>query len=44
MKKLKYNKGGWCPYGKAQFCQEGYCDSCEIYRLWKEKHDVIKVI
>jgi len=25
------NKGKWCPYKAALFCQEGYCSNCEIY-------------
>lgn len=25
------DKGKWCPYKAALFCQEGYCSNCEIY-------------
>jgi hypothetical protein len=25
------HKGGWCPY-KDIWCQEGYCQDCEIYK------------
>ena len=32
------NKGLWCPF-KSIFCQEGYCQECQIYLDWQEKND-----
>ena len=24
-------RGQWCPYTEKLFCQEGYCEGCQIY-------------
>ena len=28
-----YMKGKWCPYRNHLWCQEGWCASCEVWRL-----------
>lgn len=28
---LVNHKGTFCPYAKILFCQEGYCQDCQIY-------------
>jgi hypothetical protein len=36
---MENHKGGSCPYSKiGLFCQEGYCEGCEIWKQWKAKH------
>jgi len=31
-----YHKGGICPYKDSfLFCQEGFCEGCMIYTVWK---------
>ena len=32
---LENHKAHWCPYD-GLFCQEGYCEDCEVYQIWKE--------
>jgi hypothetical protein len=33
MKAKDFNKGSWCPYSAIPvFCQEGYCDECDIWQ------------
>jgi hypothetical protein len=40
VEKLEYHKGSFCVYTSV-FCQEGYCQSCEIY---PQKHSPHKSI
>jgi hypothetical protein len=37
MNRLPNNKGSWCKYRKDLFCQEGYCEDCEINKKKKEE-------
>ena len=36
------NKGLWCPF-KSIFCQEGYCDQCQIYLDWQKLGEYILI-
>ena len=31
---MESKKGGWCPYD-GRFCQEGFCEGCEVYQQRK---------
>ncbi len=33
------HKGTPCWLPQGPFCQEGICQNCEIYRVWKEAHE-----
>ena len=35
---LENHKAHWCPYD-GLFCQEGYCEDCGVYQIWKEKSE-----
>ena len=30
----EYHKGEWCPYKPSTFCQEGFCNRCQIWKEW----------
>jgi len=37
------NKGLWCPF-KPIFCQEGYCEECQVYLDWLQERGEVAVI
>lgn len=34
------NKGLWCPF-KPIFCQEGFCNRCQIYLDWEKREEIV---
>lgn len=38
---MENHKGMWCPYKKALFCQEGFCDECYVYKELMEKLKIL---
>jgi hypothetical protein len=43
MNKLSVNHKGQTCIVSLQLCQEGYCKECEIYKMWLNNPDKIKV-
>lgn len=37
------NKGLWCPFKPILFCQEGYCNECQIYLDWRRRGEMLVI-